>query len=73
MYNAILFIDKLCELLSVISGNGYDEIILFQDFNLDIASDHLPLFILKRNLFTKKLAQQNINVKYCGVKSVTRP
>ena len=26
-------------------------------------SDHLPLFILKRNLFTKK-SQQNTNVKY---------
>ena len=34
--NAILFIDKLSELLSIISGNGYDEIILCGDFNLDI-------------------------------------
>ena len=32
--NAILFIDKLSELLSIISGNGYDEIILCGDFNL---------------------------------------
>ena len=34
--NAILFIDKLSELLSIISGNSYDEIILCGDFNLDI-------------------------------------
>ena len=34
--NAILFIDKLSELMSIISGNGYDEIILCGDFNLDI-------------------------------------
>ena len=34
--NAILFVDKLSELLSIISGNGYDEIILCGDFNLDI-------------------------------------
>ena len=34
--NAILFIDKLSELLSIIFGNGYDEIILCGDFNLDI-------------------------------------
>ena len=27
-------------------------------------SDHLSLFILKRNLFTKKSSQQNTNVKY---------
>ena len=27
-------------------------------------SDHLPLLILKRNLFTKKFFQQNTNVKY---------
>ena len=27
-------------------------------------SDHLPLFILKQNLFTKKLFQQNTNVTY---------
>ena len=32
----ILFIDKLSKLLSIISGNGYDEIILCGDFNLDI-------------------------------------
>ena len=109
--NSILFIDKLSELMSIISGNGYDEIILCEDFNLDILncdnnentlnllnsltsqslipiitkpsritnqtaslidnifinqpkgfvsgilisdiSDHFPLFILKRNLFTK--------------------
>ena len=109
--NDILFIDKLSELLCMISGNGYDEIILCGDVNLDILnydnngnklnllnsltsqslipiitkpsritnktatlidiifinqptgfvsgilisdiSDHLPLFILKRNLFTK--------------------
>ena len=120
--NAILFIDKLSELLSIISGNGYDEIILCVDFNLYILnydnngntlnllnsltsqslipiitkpsritnqtatlidnifinqpngvvsgilfydiSDYLPLFILKRNLFTKKSSQQNTNVKY---------
>ena len=29
-------IDKLSELLSIISGNGYAEIILCGDFNLDI-------------------------------------
>ena len=34
--NAILFIDKLSELQSSISGNGHDEIILCVDFNLDI-------------------------------------
>ena len=34
--NVILFIDKLSELMSIISGNGYDEIILCWDFNLDI-------------------------------------
>ena len=34
--NAILFIDKLSELQSIISGNGYAEIILCGDFNLDI-------------------------------------
>ena len=34
--NAILFVDKLSELMSIISGNGYDEIILGGDFNLDI-------------------------------------
>ena len=34
--NAIQFTDKLSELLSIISGNGYDEIILCGDFNLDI-------------------------------------
>ena len=34
--NAILFINKLSELLSIISGNGCDEIILCGDFNLDI-------------------------------------
>ena len=34
--NAILFIDKLSELMSIISGNGFDEIILCGDFNLDI-------------------------------------
>ena len=33
--NAILFIDKLCELLSIISRSTYDKIILC-DFNLDI-------------------------------------
>ena len=113
--NAILFMNKLSELLSIFSGNGYDEIILWGDFNLDILnydnnentlnllnsltsqslipiitkplritnqtatlidnifinqlngfvsgilisdiSDHLPLFILKRNLFTKKFCQ----------------
>ena len=27
-------------------------------------SDHLPLFILKRNLFTKKSSQENTNMKY---------
>ena len=112
----------MSELLSIISGNGHDEIILCGDFNLDILnydnnentlnllnslksqslipiitkpfritnqtatlidnpfinqpngfvsgilisdiSDHLPLFILKRNLFTKKSSQQNTNVKY---------
>ena len=27
-------------------------------------SDHLPLFIQKQNLFTKKSSQQNTNVKY---------
>ena len=32
----MLFIDKLSELMSIISGNGYDEIILCGDFNLDI-------------------------------------
>ena len=108
--------------MSIISGNGYDEIILCGDFNLDILnydnnentlnllnslssqslipiitkpsritnqtatlmdnifinqpngfvsgilisdiSDHLPLFILKRNLFTKKSSKQNTNLKY---------
>ena len=34
--NAILFIDKLSELVSIISEDGYDEIILCGDFNLDI-------------------------------------
>ena len=34
--NAIPFIDKLSELISIISGNGYDEIILCGDINLDI-------------------------------------
>ena len=34
--NAILFIDKASEQLSISSGNGYDEIILRGDFNLDI-------------------------------------
>ena len=34
--NAILFIDKLSEQMSIISGNGSDEIILCGDFNLDI-------------------------------------
>ena len=34
--NAILCIDKLSELQSIISGNGYDEIILCGDFNFDI-------------------------------------
>ena len=34
--NAILFIDKLSELISIISGNGYAEIILCGYFNLDI-------------------------------------
>ena len=121
--SAILVMDKLCELLSIITGNGYDEIISCGDFNLDILnynnnentlnllnslmsqslipiiitkpspitdqtatlidkifmtklngfvssilisdlSDHLPLLILKQNLFTKKSAQQNTNVKY---------
>ena len=32
--NAILFIDKLSELMSIISGNGYDEIILCEYFEL---------------------------------------
>ena len=31
-----LFIDKLSELMSIISGNGYDEIILCGDLTLDI-------------------------------------
>ena len=120
--NVILFIDKLSELLSIISGNSYDGIILCGDFNLDISnydnkkntlnllnsltsqslipiitkpsritnqtatfidnifinqpngsgsdilvsdiSDHLPLFIIKRNQFTKKSCQQNRNMKY---------
>ena len=34
--NAILFKEKLSELLSTISGNGFDEIILCGNFNLDI-------------------------------------
>ena len=34
--NAILCIDKLSELMSIISGNCHDEIILCEDFNLDI-------------------------------------
>ena len=34
--HVILFIDKFSELLSIISGNGYDEIIMCGDFNLDI-------------------------------------
>ena len=34
--NAILYIDKLSKLLSIISGDGFDEIILFWDFNVDI-------------------------------------
>ena len=34
--NDLLFIDKLSEQMSIISGNGYDEIILRGDFNLDI-------------------------------------
>ena len=34
--NAMLFIDKLSELMSIISGYGYDEIILCGDLNLDI-------------------------------------
>ena len=122
--NAILFIDKLYELMSLISRNGYDEVILCGDFNPDILnydnndntlnllnsltsqslipiitkpsritdqtatlidniyinqpngfvsgilisdiSDHLPLFILKRNLFTKK----NFSTKHkCEISS----
>ena len=38
--------------------NGFVSGILISDI-----SDHLPLFILKRNLFTKKSSQQNTNVK----------
>ena len=34
-------------------------------------SDHLALFILKRNLFTKKSSQQNTNVKCRLVKDST--
>ena len=34
--NALLFIDKLSEQMSIISGNFYDEIILSGDFNLEI-------------------------------------
>ena len=34
--NATLLINKMSELLSIISGNGYDEIILCGDFNLHI-------------------------------------
>ena len=34
--NDILFIDELSELLSIVSGNAYDEIIFCGDFNLDI-------------------------------------
>ena len=32
----MLFIDKLYELISIVSENGSDEIILCEDFNLDI-------------------------------------
>ena len=36
MQIVILFIDKLSELMSIISGNGYDEIIPCGNLNLDI-------------------------------------
>ena len=39
--------------------NGFVSAIVISDI-----SDHLPLFIQKRNLFTKKSSQQNTNVKY---------
>ena len=39
--------------------NGFVFGILISD-----VSDHLPLFILNLNLFTKKSARQNTNVKY---------
>ena len=39
--------------------NGFVSGILISDI-----SGHLPLFIIKRNLFTKKSSQQNTNVKY---------
>ena len=46
-------LSELSELLSIISGNGYDEIILCGDFNLDILSydnneNTLNLLILSR-------------------------
>ena len=34
-------------------------------------SDHLPLFILKQNLFRKKSSRQNTNVKYCLINGST--
>ena len=37
--NAIFTIDKLSERRSIISGNGYDEIVLSEDFNLDILNN----------------------------------
>ena len=39
--------------------NGFVSGILISDI-----SDHLPLFILKRNLITNKSSKQNTNVKY---------
>ena len=38
--NSIYFIDKLSELLSIMSGNGYDKLILCGDFDLDILNYH---------------------------------
>ena len=49
----------LIDNLFINQPNGFVSIILISDI-----SDHLPLFILKRNLFTKKSSQQNTNVKY---------
>ena len=46
--------------------NGFVSGILISDI-----PDHLPLFILKRNLFTKKSSQQNTNVKYCLINDST--
>ena len=49
----------LIENIFISQPNGFVSGILISDI-----SDNFPLFILKRNLFTKKSSQQNTNVKY---------